>query len=67
MPTELGRLPIKFVTRNTDGFSNPARRFEILAHLWYLRADVAALTETHLLDEDIFFVLIEMIVPSRSK
>ena len=45
---------LRIVTWNIDGSNDPAQRLSVVAHLWQLRVDIAVLTESHLLDEDIF-------------
>ena len=47
-------MTLRIATWDVDGFSDPAQRLSIVAHLWKLRVDIAVLTESHLLDEDIF-------------
>ena len=54
-PVEASHLQLTIITWNIDGFSGDAKRLEVLSRFWRLEADVAVLTETHLLDEDIFY------------
>ena len=45
---------LRIMTWNVDGFNDHARRLAITSHLWKHKVDIAVLTESHLLDEDIF-------------
>ena len=45
---------LRIMTWNIDGFNDPTRRLSVAAYLWKHRVDIAILTESHLLDEDIF-------------
>ena len=38
---------------NADGFNDPVKSMGILTHLWVMRVEIAVLTESHLLYEDI--------------
>ena len=51
---EIKGLTLRILTWNVDGFRDPARRITIESALWKNKADIAVLTESHLLDEDIF-------------
>ena len=47
-------LTLRILTWNVDGFKDPTRRLAIESVLWKNKVDIAVLTESHLLDEDIF-------------
>ena len=49
-------LTLRLLTWNVDGFKDPARRIAIESTLWKNKVDIAILTESHLLDEDIFII-----------
>ena len=45
---------VRIMTWNIDGFNDPSRRLMITTFLWENKVDIAVLTESHLLDEDIY-------------
>ena len=45
---------LRIMTWNVDGFNDPARRLAITSYLWKHKVDIAVITESHLLDKDIF-------------
>ena len=47
---------VRLLTWNVDGFNSPPQRLSICSFLWKHKVDIAILTETHLLDSDIFRV-----------
>ena len=50
-------IALRIATWNVDGFSEPTRFLEIASFLWRRKVDIAVLTESHLLGDDIFFGL----------
>ena len=52
--TNVRNTNIRLLTWNVDGFSTAARRLKIVSYLWNNNVDIAILTESHLLDEDIY-------------
>ena len=51
--TDVHNATLRIMTWNVEGFATAARRLKIISFLWTKRVDIAVLTESHLLDEDI--------------
>ena len=48
------KMNLRIMNWNIDGFDDPTQRLNVGAYLWKHRVDIAVLTESRLLDEDIF-------------
>ena len=47
-------ITLRIMTWNVDGFNDPAKRLAVVSYLWEQKVDIATVTESHLLDDDIF-------------
>ena len=49
---DMGAYTLKILTWNVDGLKGRAKKLAVETYLWEHQVDVAVLTETHLIDED---------------